>query len=116
MNEELVKQIQDLLVRAQSKDTEALQQLQQIKQAAEQGDPKASQLWQMVQQVAQAMQNQQATPSAAKGSKLNYIKELKGICPEGYLKQGGRCKPCEAKKGKTLNPIEQFREQRKNKK
>jgi hypothetical protein len=32
------------------------------------------------------MQQPQQAYYAAKGTKLNYIKELKGICPEGYLK------------------------------
>ena len=56
---------------------------------------------------------------AAKGAKLNYVKELKGICPEGYLKTGGRCKPCEAKmkaKGGDMDPVKSFKNNRNLKK
>jgi hypothetical protein len=65
---------------------------------------------------AQQTQQQKGTPTAAKGTKLNYIKELKGICPEGYLKDGGRCKPCEAKmkeKGGDMDPVKSFKAGRK---
>jgi hypothetical protein len=53
-------------------------------------------------------------PKAMKGTKLNYIKELKGICPEGYEMQyfaagGHLCQRCmkgkkieEAKCGKKM--------------
>jgi hypothetical protein len=53
-------------------------------------------------------------PKAMKGTKLNYIKELKGICPEGYEMQyfatgGNLCQRCmkgkkieEAKCGKKM--------------
>lgn len=70
-----------------------------------------------VQELQQASQG--GTPTAAKGTKLNYVKELKGICPEGYLKTGGRCKPCEAKmkaKGGDMDPVKSFKANRKNKK
>lgn len=43
---------------------------------------------------------------------IDYLKELKGICPEGYLATGGKCKPCErAKKGAQLdnNPVSAFK-------
>lgn len=120
MNEEVVKKIQDLVVRASQKDPEALQQLQQIKQAAEAGDQQAGQLWQVIQQVVQSMQGgQQGVSAARNGAKLNYVKELKGICPEGYLKTGGRCKPCEAKmkaKGGDMDPVKSFKAGRKCKK
>ncbi len=119
MNEEMIKEIQDLIVRAQNKDPEAVQQLQQIKQAAESGDQKAGQLWSAIQQVAQAMSQQSGqapTQAARNGAKLNYVKELKGICPEGYLKTGGRCKPCEAKmkaQGGDMDPVKSFKAGRK---
>lgn len=65
----------------------------------------------------QQSSQQSGTPVSAKqGSKLNYIKELKGICPEGYLKTGGRCKPCEAKmkaKGGDMDPVKSFKAGRK---
>ena len=118
----MIKQIQDLIIRAQNQEPEAIQQLNQIRQAAEQGDQKAGQLWSAIQQVAQAMSQQQggqAPASTKNGAKLNYIKELKGICPEGYLKTGGRCKPCEAKmkaKGGDMDPVKSFKAGRKCKK
>ena len=68
------------------------------------------------QDVAEFVQELQGTPTAAKGAKLNYVKELKGICPEGYLKTGGRCKPCEAKmkaKGGDMDPVKSFKAGRK---
>jgi hypothetical protein len=59
---------------------------------------------------------------AALGAKLNYIKKIKGICPDGqetyFFKEGGSiksgCKPCMAKaqKGQELkkgNAIDQFK-------
>ena len=36
---------------------------------------------------------------AANGAKLQYLQQLKGKCPQGYLKHGGRCKPCEKQAG-----------------
>ena len=120
MNEEVIKKIQDLVIRASQKDPEALQQLQQIKQAAESGNQQAGQLWQVIQQVVQSMQGGQPGVSAARnGAKLNYVKELKGLCPEGYLATGGKCKPCEAKmkaEGGDLDPVKSFKANRKNKK
>lgn len=123
MNEEVVKQIQDLIIRFNNKDPEAIQQIKDIKQKAEAGDEQAAQMWAAIQQVAQAMQGQQqgqqAPVAAKKGAKLNYIRELKGLCPEGYLLNGGKCKPCEAKmkaKGGDLDPVKSFKANRKNKK
>lgn len=40
---------------------------------------------------------------AANGAKLNYLMQLKGKCPSGYLKNGGRCKPCEKAEGVFRN-------------
>ena len=79
-------------------DQQATQQIQQIMQAAQQGDQQAAQIAQMIQQVAQQMQQQQVQ-AARFGAKLNYIKQLKGQCPEGYkmeyYKEGGQlCKKC----------------------
>lgn len=60
---------------------------------------------------------QQKVKQAKKGTKLNYVKELKGICPEGYMKHGGRCKPCEAKmKAQENDPVKSFKAGRKCKK
>ena len=75
------------------------------------------------------MQRLQGGVKAKLGAKLNYYKSLKGICPEGqeliYYKVGGRiCKACQKKmqkgnkfqKENKLNAIEQFKENRKQKK
>lgn len=87
-----------------------------IQKLGEEGIKEKQQKFLMLQQSSQQSTQQNGAPVAAKqGSKLNYIKELKGICPEGYLAKGGKCEPCEAKKGKKMNAIESFRAQRKNK-
>lgn len=57
----------------------------------------------MKQLVNQIVNKQQKTTKAMNGTKLNYIKELKGICPEGYeveyFAAGGHiCSRCAAKK------------------
>lgn len=84
----------------QTKDPELFKQLQQ---------PGA-----MKQLVNQIVNKQQKTTKAMNGTKLNYIKELKGICPEGYeieyFAAGGHiCSRCakkrqieEAKCGKKM--------------
>ena len=96
--QQLQQQIIALVQAAMQGDQQANQQIQQIMQAAQQGDQQAMQIAQMIQQVAQAMQ-QQGVQAAKFGAKLNYFKQLKGICPEGYemqvFKAGGRvCKKC----------------------
>ena len=99
-----------------SGDQQATAQVQQIMQAAEQGDPQAAQIAQVIMQVMEEMQGGapeggQAGQIARNGAKLNYIKKLKGECPEGYemtyFKLGGKvCKKCqkieEACKGKKM--------------
>lgn len=45
---------------------------------------------------------------AANGAKLQYLRQLKGLCPEGYLKHGGRCKPCEKQAGVFNNKADLF--------
>lgn len=94
------QQVAQLIAAAQQGDQQATQQIQQIMQAAKQGDPKAQQLAQIIQSVMQQMQGQAQT--ARMGAKLNYIKYLKGECPEGtelkYFKAGGQiCKVCAKK-------------------
>lgn len=96
--QQLQQQIVQLLQSAQQGDQQAIQQIQQIMQAAQQGDQQAVQIAQMIQQVAQQMQQQQVQ-AARFGAKLNYIRQLKGSCPEGYkveyYKEGGQlCKKC----------------------
>ncbi len=96
--QQLQQQIVQLVQAAMQGDQQAIQQIQQIMQAAQQGDQQAAQLAQMIQAVAQQMQQQQV--QAAKfGAKLNYIRQLRGVCPEGqeleYYRDGGRlCKKC----------------------
>lgn len=110
MNEKVKKQIIALLQAAQSGDQQATQALQQIMTKAKQGDKQAIALAKAIQSVMQEMQGasqktapQQQGPVAAKfGSKLNYIRSIKGACPEGqelvYFKEGGRiCKKCAEK-------------------
>lgn len=60
-------------------------------------------LKQQYQQFMQTMQN--GTPSAKNGAKLNYIRSLRGVCPEGYelgyFKEGGQiCAKCVEKREK----------------
>lgn len=81
------------------------------------------------QEFMQKMQGQ--TPAAKYGAKLNYLKQLKGECPEGYevtyFKEGGMfrkgCKICEAKKAMMQkggdvkgNAIDKFKKERQQKK
>jgi len=91
-----------LIQAAQSGDQKAIQAIQQIKQQADQGDQQAAALMEAMTAIAQQMQ-QSAQPTqpvtARLGAKLNYIRTIKGECPEGqklvYFKEGGRvCKKC----------------------
>ena len=81
-------------------------------------------LKQAYQSFVQEMQQQQV--QAAKfGAKLNYIKRLNGICPEGtelrYYKVGGRiCKKCmqmerQGGKAEEADPINKFKSKKVNK-
>lgn len=96
--DELQQQVIQLVQAAMQGDQQATEQIKQIMQAAQQGNQQAAQIAQLIQQVAQDMQAQQV--QAAKfGAKLNYIKQLRGQCPDGYeikyFKQGGQlCKQC----------------------
>lgn len=96
--QQLQQQIVQLVQAAMQGDQQAAQQIQQIMQAAQQGDPQATQIAQMIQAVAQQMQQSQVR-AAKFGAKLNYIRQLRGECPEGYemkyYKSGGKmCKKC----------------------
>ena len=96
--QQLQQQIVQLVQAAIQGDQQATQQIQQIMQAAQQGNQQAAQIAQMIQQVARQMQQQQVQ-AARFGAKLNYIRQLKGQCPEGYkmeyYKEGGQlCKKC----------------------
>lgn len=73
-------------------------------------------------------QEQEQGVKAALGTKLNYIRKIKGMCPDGeetyFFKEGGSiksgCKPCMAKvqKGQELktkgNAIQDFKDKRKH--
>lgn len=120
MNEEQLQQafIQFLAQKTGAKTQQELEAV--IQQLGEQG------LKQAYQEFMQLMQQQQV--QAAKfGAKLNYIKGLRGQCPEGYeiqyYKSGGHlCKKCMKKvepsqeKEEPSNPIDQFKCGRKMKK
>lgn len=95
------EQIIQLVQAAMGGDQQASAQIQQIMQAAQQGDPQAGQIAEMIMQIMNQMQG--GAPQVARnGAKLNYIKKLKGECPEGYemsyFKAGGKvCKKCQKK-------------------
>lgn len=112
---DIQSQIVALVQAAMQGDQQASQQIQAILDAAKQGDQQALQIAQMIQAVVQQMKGVQ---SAKNGSKLNYIKYLRGKCPEGYelgyYKQGGHiCKKCMKKEVKKESPVEQFKQSRK---
>ena len=105
----------------QPKDENEINQIaQQLIQLKQQDPNKYNQLVQLGQQ-AQAQK-------AEKGAKLNYIKSLKGQCPDGeelvYFKKGGMIgcgcqkkeKGGEVKQPKKANAIEEFKKGRKTKK
>lgn len=56
----------------------------------------------VAQAIVQIIQQKQ-TQKAANGAKLKYIMQLQGKCQPGYLKKGGRCKPCEMEAGVFRN-------------
>lgn len=94
-------------------DQPSIQKVQQVMQSMSQQD------LEQVQQQAQQLIEQQ-TQKAQKGAKLNYIKTLKGQCPEGYelnyFKAGGKvCSKCQKKmeESKKGSPIEQFKNKNK---
>ena len=113
------QQVKQLVQAAAQGNKEASAQIQQIVNAAKQGDQQAIQILELIQQELQSLQ------MARKGAKLNYLKSLKGDCPEGeevvYFQKGGTiCKKCEKKKQETLkktnsssNVIEEFKKGRK---
>lgn len=119
--QQLQQQIVQLVQAAMQGDQQAAQYIQQIMQAAQQGDQQAAQLAQMIQTVAQRM-----VPAAKFGARLNYIKQLKGQCPDGYemqyFKSGGQlCKKCMKKQMEQggiapTNPVDAFKCGRKMKK
>lgn len=63
----------------------------------------------VAQAIVQIIQQKQAQ-KAANGAKLRYIMQLQGKCKPGYLKKGGRCKPCEMAEGVFRNKADIFYE------
>lgn len=110
-----------IATKKQPKDENEINQLAQTLVQLKQQDPE--QFAQLVQ-LGQQAQSQKAE----KGAKLNYIKSLKGQCPDGeelvYFKKGGMidcgCQKKETggevKSTKKLNPVEEFKKGRKTKK
>lgn len=106
----------------QPKSEQEVQAIAQEVASMKQSNPQQYQ--QLVQMGQQAQQQQAGAKVAALGSKLNYIRKIKGLCPEGeelvYMKEGGRvCPKCikKAQKGsqtpkKKENPINQWKSDR----
>ena len=61
---------------------------------------------------------QQKGIKAALGSKLNYIRKIKGLCPEGeelvYMKEGGKVCPVCQKKAEKAQGGKKLEEKKKN--
>lgn len=115
--EDAQQQIVALVQAAAQGDQQAQQTIQQIQQAAQQGDQQAQQLLQLIQQIMEQMQGQ--AQSARMGAKLQYLRSLRGECPEGYqmgyFKKGGTiCKKC-VKKDCSGAAIKAFRQGTANK-
>ena len=120
MNEQELQQafIQFLAQKTGAKTQQELEQV--IQQLGEDGLKKAyAEFMQMMQQ--------QQVQAAKFGAKINYIRSLRGQCPEGYelqyYKAGGQlCKKCRKKKAMQeggdfpQNPVDQFKCGRKMKK
>lgn len=135
--DEQAQQLAVSLVEAvQQQDQSAMQVAQAIMERAQAGDQQAQAAAQAIQMVAESMQGaaqqqaaaQQAT-MARLGTKLNYIKYLRGKCPKGYEMQifrkgGAVCKKCikskeqggEVMEASNGSVIDQFRCGRKMKK
>lgn len=120
MNEQQLQQafIQFLAQKTGAKNQQELEAA--IQQLGEEG------LQQAYQEFMQMMQQQQVQ-AAKYGAKLNYIRSLRGQCPEGYemqyFKSGGQlCKKCMKKQqrvendSKPQNPVDEFKCGRKMKK
>lgn len=119
------QQIMEFAQRLLSKDPQAMQQYQQIIQAAQSGNEEAAQTASMIEQALQSLQAS-ARNGAKLRQKIDYIKFLKGQCPEGYEMQkfaagGTVCHKCIKKqeKGNTMeidDPVKSFKCGRKMKK
>lgn len=101
MDEQLMKQLQQVVMAAMQGDQQAAAQLQTIIQQ----DPD---LKPVIEQIAQQLQGAQ---SVKNGAKLSYIQRLRGKCPEGYeleyFKAGGKvCSKCMKKAAKAGKKME----------
>lgn len=109
------KKLKELVIAAMQNNQQAVQAIQQIMQAAQQGDPQAAELAKKIQAIINTMKQEQ-TRMAKFGAKLNYIRYLKGKCPQGYetqyFKKGGKvCKSC-VKKDMEAATVDQFKSKR----
>ena len=112
MNEQ---QLQEAFIQFLAQKTGAKSQQELETKLQQMGEEGIKQAWQEFLQIVQ----QQQVQAAKFGAKLNYIKSLRGQCPEGYeleyFKLGGsvhkKCKKCEQAKdaNKKSNPIEEFK-------
>ena len=75
-----------------------------IKECAKVADQGPEAVAQAIVQIIQ----QKSAQKAANGAKLKYIMHLQGKCQPGYLKKGGRCKPCEMEAGVFRNKADFF--------
>lgn len=114
-----------MATKKQPKSEQEVQAIAQEVAGMKQSNPQQYQ--QLVQMGQQAQQQQAGAKVAALGSKLNYIRKIKGLCPEGeelvYMKEGGRvCPKCikKAQKGtqtpkkeEKKNPVQDFKAKRK---
>lgn len=104
------QQVIKLVQAAAQGDQKANKQIEQIMKAAQQGDQQALQIAKIIQEVIDAMKQQQGI-KAQLGAKLNYLRKIKGGCPEGeelvYMKEGGKvCAKCMKKaQNGTKTPV-----------
>ena len=85
-----------MATKKQPKSEQEVQAIAQEVAGMKQSNPTTYQ--QLVQMGQQAQQQQAGAKVAALGSKLNYIRKIKGLCPEGeelvYMKEGRVCPVC----------------------
>ena len=115
MNEEMLQQLAEVFMQVMAQQgqeispEQAVQQVSQLASAAQQGDEKATQMLQQLVQVAQQMGQQQQAIAARHGAKLNYVRLLNNIVPEGYEIQYRKCGGTMKKKIKKSQNGNEFR-------
>lgn len=112
---DIQQQVKQLVKQVAAGNKEAAAQVKQIMEAAKKGDEKALQIAKLIEQEIQAIQKDK------QGAKINYIRHLKGKCPEGeelvYFKKGGlmTC-GCQKKQNgaklEKVNAVEKFKRRR----